>query len=78
MSAHASILRVYENVPNRNIMVVSKFGACYTIGRLAFVTFSVSWELFNVVLLVVKAISFKGQERKASAHQFHDGAAIIV
>ena len=45
---------------------------------MAFVTFSVSWELCNVVLLVVKALSFRGQEIKASAHQFHDGAAIVV
>ena len=45
---------------------------------MAFVTFSVSWELFNVVLLVVKALSCRGQEIKASAHQFHYGAAIVV
>ena len=42
---------------------------------MAFVTFSVSWELFNVVLLVVKALSSRGQEIKASAHQFHYVAA---
>ena len=45
---------------------------------MAFVTFSVSGELCKVLLLVVKAISFRGQEIKASAHQFHDGAAIVV
>ena len=45
---------------------------------MAFVTFSVSWELFNVVLLVVKALSSIGQEIKASAHQFHYGAANVV
>ena len=44
----------------------------------AFVTFSVSWGLCNVLMLVVKALSFRGQEIKASAHQFHDGAAIVV
>ena len=45
---------------------------------MAFVTFSVSWELFNVVLLVVKALSSREQEIKAFAHQFHNGAAIVV
>ena len=45
---------------------------------MAFVIFSVSWELFNVVLLVVKALSSRGQEIKASAHQFHYGSAIVV
>ena len=45
---------------------------------MAFVTFSFSWELFNVVLLVVKALSSRGQEIKASAHQFYNGAAIVV
>ena len=44
----------------------------------AFVTFSVSREVCNVLLLVVKALSFRGPEIKASAHQFHDGAAIVV
>ena len=34
MSAHASILKVYENVPYRKIIVLSKFGACFTISRL--------------------------------------------
>ena len=37
----------------------------------AFVTFSVSWELCNVVLLVVKVLSFRGQEIKAPVHQLH-------
>ena len=62
-------------------MVVSKFGACFTIGRLVVDGFSnifVSWELCNVVLLVVKVLSFRGQEIKESIHQFHDGAAIVV
>ena len=45
---------------------------------MAFVTFSVSWEFFNVVLLVVKALSSRGQEIKVSAHQFHYAAAIVV
>ena len=31
LSAHASILKVYENVPYRKIMVISKIGACFTI-----------------------------------------------
>ena len=44
----------------------------------AFVTFSVSWELCNVVLLVVKVLSFRGKEIKASIHQFHDEAPIVV
>ena len=35
---------------------------------MAFVTFSVSWVLCNGVLLVVKALSFRGQDIKASAH----------
>ena len=48
--------RYLKNVPYRKIKVL-KFSACFTINRLvidAFVTFSVSWEIFNVVLLVVK------------------------
>ena len=48
-------------------------GFCYI-----FCSFSVSCEFFNVVLLVVKALSSRGQEIKASAHQFHYGAAIVV
>ena len=31
---------------------------------MAFVTFYVSWELCNVVLLVVKDLSFRGQKIK--------------
>ena len=49
-------------------MVVSKFGACFTIGKLIIDGFcynSVSWELCNVVLLVAKALSSRGQEIKA-------------
>ena len=42
---------------------------------MAFVTFSVSWELCYVVLLVIKPLSFRGQEIKVSAHQFLDWAA---
>ena len=34
LSAHASILKVLEECPYLKIMVVSKFGACFTIGRL--------------------------------------------
>ena len=58
--------RYFKNVTYCRIMVVSnldsKFGAYFTIGRLvieAFVTFSGSLELCNVVLLVVKALSFR-------------------
>ena len=43
----------------------------------AFVTFSVSWELCNVVLLVVKVLSFRGQEIKASVHQLHNGQPLL-
>ena len=43
----------------------------------AFVTFYVSWELFNVVLLVVKALSSRGEDIKASAHQFHYGEPLL-
>ena len=39
----------------------------------AFVTFSVSWELCNIVLLVVQVLSFGGQEIKTSVHQLHNG-----
>ena len=63
------------------IIVVPKFGVCFTIGRLvltAYVTFSFSWGLCNVVLLLFKALSFRAQEIKASAHQFHEGAVIVV
>ena len=44
---------------------------------MAFVTFSVSWELCNVVLLVVKVLSFIGQEIKASVHQLHKGQPLL-
>ena len=43
----------------------------------AFDTFSVSWELCNVVLLVVKVLSFRGQEIKASVHQLHNGQPLL-
>ena len=39
LSEHASIVKVYENVPYRKIMTVSKFGACFTIGRLVIDSF---------------------------------------
>ena len=45
---------------------------------MTFVTFSVSWELCNVVLLVVKALSFRGREIKASDHQFHDSGQSLL
>ena len=54
--------------------VLLSVGLCLT----AYVTFSFSWGLCNVVLLLVKALSFRAQEIKASAHQFHEGAAIVV
>ena len=48
---------VYENVPYRNIMVVSKFGACLTIGRFL-LHFLFHGNYAMLFLLVVKAISF--------------------
>ena len=47
----------YENVPYLKIMVVSKFGACFTIGRLLLHFLFLTWELCNDVLLVVKGIT---------------------
>ena len=66
--------RYLKNVPYRKIIVVSKFGACFTFDRL---TFSVSWELYNVVLLLVKVLSFSGQEIKASVHQLHNRQPLL-
>ena len=61
-------------VESRNWVLILLVGLLST----AFVTFFVSWELCNVVLLVVKDLFLRGQEIKAIAHQFHGRAAIVV
>ena len=62
-------------------MVVWKFGACFTISRLeidGFCYILCFMGIMQCCVLAVKALSFRGKEIKASAHQFHDGAAIVV
>ena len=44
----------------------------------AFVTLSVSWELCNVVLPVVKALSFRDQEMKCLLTNFMTGQPLFL
>ena len=60
-----SICRIYNITINRHVIN----GFCYIFCFMG---------IIHVVLLVVKALSSRGQEIKASAHQFHYGAAIVV